>query len=305
MHPIIRSALDAAPATPPYHQLTVAELRASAKRAAPPRPDLGIQGLHDLRIPSPRGEIPVRVYVPLGAGPHPVLMYFHGGGFVLLDLDSHDYLCLRLCNWAACVVVSVDYRLAPEHRFPAAPDDCLAATRWAAQHASEFEADGARLAVAGTSAGGNLAAVTALRARHEGGPPLRAQLLFYPVTDHPSKPPPSYQRYASGFGLDAEHMAWFWQQYLPDAALASHPHASPLRAGSLVGLPPAWLAVGECDVLRDESLAYAARLRQAGVPTLAWECPGLNHSFLKWAGVLPEVDRRLREACDWLRARFA
>jgi acetyl esterase len=256
-------------------------------------------------IPGPGGDIPARVYTPQGQGPHPVLMFFHGGGFVVLDLDSHDYICMRLAAGAACVVVSVDYRLAPEHQFPAGPDDCLAATRWAAAHAAEFGGDGSRLAVSGLSAGATMAAVTALRARDEGGPALRGQALFYPVTDYPTLLTASYQTYANGYGLTQDNMLWFWEQYLQTPAAGTHPYASPLRAESLAGLPPACVFVAECDVLHDEGAAYAQRMQQAGVATHFEVCRGTAHSFLKYAGVLPEVDAVLAKTYGWLRGVLA
>jgi acetyl esterase len=300
LHPLIESALLAS-SVQPYRELGVARARVQARAGAPGRPDVALAAVRDLMIPGPGGDIPVRVYTPLGEGPHPVLVFFHGGGFVVLDLDSHDYICMRLAAGATCVVVSVDYRLAPEHKFPAGPDDCLAATRWAAAHAGEFGGDGTRLAVSGLSAGATMAAVTALRARDEGGPALRGQALFYPVTDYPSEMPASYQTYASGYGLTQDNMLWFWEQYLETPAQGAHPHASPLRADSLGSLPPACVFVAECDVLRDEGAAYAQRLQAAGVATHFEVCAGVGHSFLKYADVLPEVDAVLATTYGWLR----
>ena len=298
LHPVIQAALAAAAAIPPYDSLPLAEARAQVKLGyASNKAQVPVPAVRNLSA----GDTPIRVYTPSGEGPHPLLVFFHGSGFVLLDLDSHDDICRRLCSGASCVVVSVDYRLAPEHKFPAGPDDCLAATRWVAAHAAEVNADPTRLVVAGDSAGGCLAAVTALRIRDEGGPALRGQLLFYPVTDYPSQPNGSYIAFGSGFGLTASGMQWFWDHYLPDPSAASHPHASPLRARSLIGLPSACVLTAEYDVLRDEGEAFARRLGEAGVRTLARRCAGMNHGFLKYAGVIEEADAAMAQACAWLR----
>ena len=302
LHPLIQTTLAAAQGIPPYHQLPIALARAQAKLAYPPRePPVSVGGVRDLVIPGPAGGLPLRVYAPSASGPHPLLVFFHGSGFVLLDLDTHDDLCRRLCAGANCVLVSVDYRLAPEHRFPAASDDCLAATRWATENATALGADPARVVVAGDSAGACLAAVTAMRSRDEGGPSLRGQLLFYPVTSYPSPAPASYATYGTGYGLTAEAMLWFWRQYLPDLAQAGHAHASPLRMDSARGLPAACVLVAQYDVLRDEGEAYAQRLREAGIATVSRCYDGMNHGFLKYAGRLAAADAALADACVWLR----
>lgn len=302
LHPVIQAGLAAAQGIVPYHQLPIAMARAQARLAYPPRAQpVSVGAVQDLAIPGPAGALPVRIYAPVAAGPHPLMVYFHGSGFVLHDLDTHDDACRRLCAGADCVVVSVDYRLAPEHRFPAGPDDCLAATRWAAAHAASLGADPARVVVAGDSAGACLAAVTALRLRDEGGPTLRGQLLFYPVTSHPSPAPASYATYGAGYGLSTDAMHWFWRHYLPDPSLAAHPHASPLRMGSARGLPAACVLVAEYDVLRDEGEAYAQRMRDADIATLSRCYAGMNHGFLKYAGLLAEADAAVADACAWLR----
>jgi len=304
LHPIIQAAVDLGANLPAYSTMPIAQARAQAMLPyQTDRPRLNLGGVvRDVSIPGPAGAIPVRVYTPAVSGVFPLLVFFHGSGFVLLGLDSHDDLCRRLCIGADCVVVSVDYRLAPEHKFPAAPDDCLAATRWAVDHASDWGADPARVAVAGDSAGGCLAAVTALRLRDEDGTALKAQLLFYPVTDYPSVPPASYRTYGSGYGLTEPGMRWCWEQYLAEPVDGAHPHASPLRMESAAGLPPTYVVVAQYDVLRDEGEAFARRLQAAGVSTQSRCADAMNHGFLKYAGVIDEAGAELDAACRWLAA---
>lgn len=305
LHPVIERALAAAVGTPAYFEMPIAEARALAKMGYPPNPTpVPVGAVREVFIPGPGGAIPMRLYTPAGAGPHPIVLYFHGSGFVLLDLDSHDDLCRRLCAGASCLVASVDYRLAPENPYPAAPDDCLAATRWMAANAADFAGDASRMVVAGDSAGACLAAVTALRIRAEGGPRLSGQLLFYPVTDYPSAPGASYQAYGAGYGLTDQGMRWFWRQYLPDASAAAHEHVSPLRAREPAGLPSACVLTAEYDVLHDEGMAYARMLADAGVPSVARSYAGMNHGFLKYAGVIDEAGAALDDACQWLKGVF-
>jgi acetyl esterase len=196
-------------------------------------------------------------------------------------------------------------RLAPEHKFPAGIEDCLYATRWAATHARELGTDARRVAVAGDRAGGNMAAVTALRLRDEGGPALCGQLLLYPVTDYHTPGTPSYQENAEGYGLTRDTMKWFWDHYLSDPSEGAHPHASPLRAPDLSGLPPALLVTAEYDPLRDEGEFYAEKLRANGVPTALTRYDGVNHGFMFWVGVVDKAGSAMNEACDWLRGVFA
>ena len=305
LHPHIAQVLQAAQGAPAYHQVPIAQARELAARAYRSNAEpLQVGQVRNLSMDGPAGPIALRLYTPRGKGPHPLLVFFHGSGFVMLGLDSHDDICRRLCAGTHCVVVSVDYRLAPEHRFPAAPDDCVAATRWIAAHCHHFDADSTRMAVAGDSAGGCLAAVTAIRLRDEGGPALAAQLLVYPVTDYPSVPSESYRAFGSGYGLTHEAMQWFWRHYLPDAAAAAHPHASPMRVLSAAGLPAAYVLVAEYDVLRDEGEAFAQRLAQTGVETISLRCEGMNHGFLKYAGSIAQVDEALQAACAWLGQRL-
>jgi len=231
-------------------------------------------------------------------------VFFHGSGFVLCSLDTHDGMCRNLCAGAACIVASVDYRLAPEHKFPAGIDDCLHATRWAATHAAELGADPTRIGIAGDSAGANMAAVTALRVRDEGGPALCGQLLLYPVTDYHTPGTPSYSENAEGYGLTRETMKWFWDHYLSDPREGIHPHAAPLRAPTLSGLPPALVISAEYDPLRDEGEIYADRLRGAGVPVVLSRYDGVNHGFMFWVGVVDKAGAAMNESCEWLRDAF-
>ena len=306
LHPVIQSALSAAIGSVPYHAMPVAQARAQARLGYPTVvPPFPVGAVHDVQMAGPAGAMQLRIYCPQGAGPFPVVVFFHGSGFVVLDLDTHDNICRRLCAGASCMVVSVDYRLAPEHKFPAAPDDCLAATRWVAENAAVYGGDATRMVVAGDSAGGCLAAVTAIRIRDEGGPVLTGQLLWYPVTDYPSTQPHSYVAYGAGYGLTGEGMQWFWDQYLAEPSLASHAHVSPLRMDTPVGLPAAYVMVAEFDVLRDEGEAFARRLEASGIETVMRCQAGMNHGFLKYTGTIEEADAAMEDACRWLRRVLA
>lgn len=267
---------------PAVETLSGAEARAvtRARRPAPAAPEQ-VAEIVDRRIEAWSGPLPVRVYRPLepAGQPPPVVVFLHGGGWVICDLDSHDGACRSLGNGLGAVVVSVDYRLAPEHPWPAAADDALAAVDWVAAHSAELDVDAARLLVAGDSAGGNLAAVTTLALRDRGGPALRAQILVYPVIA-PDFTTASYRDNGHGYFLTAAAMRWYWEQYDPGLAHAEDPHLVPLRAGSLVGAAPAFIITAELDPLRDEGEAYAAALAAAGVPVWSKRWDGLFHGFL-------------------------
>jgi acetyl esterase len=251
--PQIQALLDKGTGVPATHTLPVDVARAQYEaRIALMAPAAEIASVREQTIDGPGASVRIRIYTPRGTGPFPLLVFFHGSGFVLCSLDTHDGMCRNLCAGAECVVASVDYRLAPERKFPAGIEDCLYATRWAVARAPELGTDARRVAVAGDSAGGNMAAVTALRLRDEGGPALCGQLLLYPVTDYHTPGTPSYQENAEGYGLTRDTMKWFWDHYLSDPSEGAHPHASPLRAPDLSGLPPALLVTAEYDPLRDE-----------------------------------------------------
>jgi acetyl esterase len=304
--PEIAALLEAGRAAPQTHTLSVPDARAQYEaRTAAMAPPAVVARVEERVMPGPGGPLSIRVYTPEGSGPFPLLVFFHGSGFVLCSLDTHDGMCRNLCAGAGCVVASVDYRLAPEHRFPAATEDCLAATRWCAEHAAALGADPARIVVGGDSAGGNLAAVTALRLRDEGGPALRGQLLLYPVTDSPDADWPSMAENAEGYGLGAATMGWFWGHYLADPAEGTHPHAAPLRAKDLRNLPPALVTSAEYDPLRDEGEAYADALHAAGNTVAASRWMGMNHGFLFWAGRVDKASAGIAEAAQWLREAFA
>ncbi|MGV0807326.1 alpha/beta hydrolase [Mycolicibacterium setense] len=279
---------------PPVHTMTGAQARAAirARFVANPDPE-PVASVTDHQVAVDNGRIDVRVYRPDSSEPLPMLVFAHGGGFVFCDLDSHDGLCRNLANLTPAVVVSVAYRLAPEHRWPTAAEDMYAATCWAVDHAVDFGADPSRVAVGGDSAGGNLAAVTTVLARDRGGPALAAQLLLYPViaADFDTD---SYRLFGTGFYNPRPALQWYWDQYVPSLDDRQHPHASPLRA-DLTGLPPAVVVLAGHDPLRDEGIAYADALQAAGVPITRCAFDGGIHGFM----TMPMLDiahRARREA---------
>jgi acetyl esterase len=244
--------------------------------------------------------VPCRIYRPSLERPLPALLFFHGGGWVLGSLETVDGFCRRLAKLSECVVISVDYRLSPEHKFPLPLDDCYRATAEVARLSSELGVDAGRIAVGGDSAGGNLAAAVCLRARDEAGPAIAFQLLIYPITDA-SFETPSYLENAEGFGLSRETMIWYWDQYLASPADAASPLASPLRASDLSGLPPALVVTAEYDVLRDEGEAYAARLLEAGVSSVLKRYDGMIHGFLPMAETFATARLATAEVAAGLR----
>jgi acetyl esterase len=304
--PQAKVLLDLMPPMPDFATLDLALIRAGMAQgplgAGDPEP---VAKVENRSLPGAAGDVPVRVYTPsLGTGPLPGLVFFHGGGFVLCNLDTHDGICRSLANAAGCVVVSVDYRLAPENPYPAAPDDCYAVTEWVAKNGGELGIDVSRLAIGGDSAGGNLTAVVALMARDRGGPKLRFQLMIYPVTDC-AFDTPSYRENAEGYFLTTGMMRWFWEKYLANPAQAGEAYASPLRAQDVANLPPGLCITAGYDPLRDEGEAYAERLRKAGVDVRTTRYAGMFHGFLSMTGQLDKAREALAEAATALRAALA
>ncbi|HEY9850275.1 MAG TPA: alpha/beta hydrolase [Leptolyngbyaceae cyanobacterium] len=265
------------------------------------RPKIG--SVENRTIPSQGGEIPIRIYLPEGVAPFPVLVFFHGGGWVLGDLDAVDSCCRSWCKDAGCVVVSVDYRLAPEHKFPAPVEDAYAATLWVVNNASSINGDANQIAVAGDSAGGNLAAAVTLMARDRGTPALIYQVLIYPVTQY-GFDTESYREYAEGYGLKKAEMVWFWHHYLAKPEDGKNPYASPLFAESLANLPPAMIMTAECDVLRDDAILYAEKLQSAGVTVQLKQYDGMIHGFLGMAPVLDGGKNAIADVAAQLRLIF-
>ncbi len=299
MDPQVRQFLDqlAAENPPGWETMSPAEARDTFLKFGElfgPREDVA-----DVADRTVANSVRVRVYSPDGNGPFPVVMYFHGGGWVIGDLETHDPLCRRLCNRSGCAVVAVDYRRAPEHKYPAALHDCFNATKYVAEHAAEFNADPRRIAVAGDSAGGNLAAAVTLKARDEQGPPIRYQLLIYPITDRDFETE-SYRQFAEGFGLTRAAMKWFWQCYLARESDGRQPLASPLSA-DLSGLPGACVVTAEYDVLRDEGRAYAEKLSDAGVDARHMHCEGVIHGFFHFCGLFDRGKAAIDELGQLLR----
>jgi acetyl esterase len=277
-------------------------LRALMDAAALPS-EIACAVVDDTTCPGPAGEIPVRVYRPDARQPRPVVVYYHGGGWVIGSLTTHDNVCRALANDVGALVVSVDYRMAPEHRFPAAVDDAVAALRWVHDHAVELGGDPQRIAVAGDSAGGNLAAVTAQLAR-AAGPALAFQLLVYPVTDHEFTSR-SMEDNAEGYFLTRDDMRWFYGHYLRSDADADDPRVSPLRAPDLRGLPPAFVLTAEFDPLRDQGVAYADALRAAGNEVESKTYDGLFHGFFGMDGLIDAAKIARDDVAAALRVGFA
>ncbi len=307
LHPQARALLDlvAERGVPPTHTLAPAQARALYRDrrdfTQPPAPL--VAAVRDLHADGPGGPIPVRLYRPLGTDEDqvlPLLVYYHGGGWVIGDLDTHDTLCRELANHSGCALASVDYRLAPEHRFPAAVDDALAATRWLHRQAASLNLDPARIAVGGDSAGGNLAAVVSIAARDAGDLPLAWQLLIYPATDQ-HRTAPSHERNGQGYLLTSDTMTYFTGHYIPDAAAYADWRASPLLHPDLSRLPPALVLTAGYDPLRDEGIAYAQRLSEAGTRATLLSFERQIHGFILMGRVLDEANDAVRLCAAALR----
>lgn len=308
LHPEARQFLDdfAAAGIPmPWDARSAAEAREVLKGLqVPPEQPIEVGSVEDRVAETSAGPIRLRIFTPEGEGPFPVLLWFHGGGWTVGTIEESDTTCRSLCRRAEAIVVCPEYRLAPEHRFPAGAEDCHAVTAWVAEHAAALGADGSRLAVGGDSSGGNLAAAVALLAR-ERGPRLSFQLLVYPVVGLPGDGRASYEEYADGHFLTRAGMDWFAEQYAAGPADLVHPLFSPLRADDLTGLPPALVIGAECDPLYDEGVEYAARLSDAGVPCVHSRYDGQIHAFFVLTDQFAAAFAAHDEAAAALRAAFA
>lgn len=278
---------------PPLIELPISTGREMYRTMQPEAPEIAVGDVTDVDA----GGVPARIYRPEGDGPWSVAMMFHGGGWVIGDLVTADCQSREICSGANVLVISVDYRLAPEHRFPAAAEDCYAATVWAADHAADHGGVASRLAVVGDSAGGNLAAVVAQMARDRDGPSIAFQLLVYPVTDGVHFDRTSYRDNADGYLLTAESMHWFWDHYAPEPQQRRNPYASPLLAEDLSNLPPALVMTAEYDPLRDEGEDYARQLSSAGVATELVRYDGFIHGFFGQTRTIEAARQAMSKAC--------
>ncbi|HYF59216.1 MAG TPA: alpha/beta hydrolase [Burkholderiaceae bacterium] len=305
LHPQTRALLDLIESSglPPVHTLSPVDARlaylARRRYTQPEAPAL--DEVRDLAAEGPAGPIPMRLYRPRpgSAGPLPVLVYFHGGGWVIGDLDTHDVLCRELALGAGCTVIAVDYRMGPEHRFPAAVDDCLAAVRWIRAHAASLGVDAARVAVGGDSAGGNLAAVVSIAARDAGDPPIAFQLLIYPAVDQ-RRGAPSHTTNGQGYLLTADSIRWFHDHYIDDPRHDLDWRASPLLAPDLSRLPPALVLVAGFDPLRDEGVEYAQALTAAGSRATLVSFERQIHGFVPMGRALDEANEAVAMCADAL-----
>src|SRR4051794_11335678 len=286
----------------PFEALTVSEARVAALafKELQGEPEQVARVDHRF-IPGPPAALPIRVYTPDGDGPFPGIVYLHGSGWVVLNIDVCDTTLHALANSTGSVVVAVNYQKAPEHPFPIPFEDCWATTLWTFEHAAELNVDPGRVALVGDSAGGNLAAAICLRAREEGAPRIAFQGLIYPVTEH-GWDTPSMHANAQGYLLQRETMRWFWNHYIPDKSVAGDWRVSPLLADDHAGLPPAFVATAEFDPLRDDGRAYADKLREAGVPVVYTEYAGMIHGFYWMQGVADGARRLHADLARELRA---
>ena len=290
---------------PALNTQTPEEARSAAKlrTAAAPREIEDVASIRDTTIPGPAGDLPIRIYTPSEGNNHPLIVWFHGGGWVIGDLDNEDPACRVISNSTDAVIVSIDYRLSPDVRFPEPVEDCYAGLLWAHEHASELGVDGSRIAVAGTSAGGNLAAAVSLMARDRNGPTISHQLLFCPVIDHDFSTA-SYSANADGYMLSRDSMVWFWDHYIGPDGDGSHPYASPIRADSLAGLPAATIIAAQYDPLVDEAEAFKVALEAAGNDVTYTCYEGMIHGFNGQVGIFDSARDALDEAATRLKASF-
>lgn len=284
---------------PPVYTLPVDQARKRMRDAfisgTPPEP---VKLVEDLRIPGPNNGLPLRVYHPNPDERLPVLVFFHGGGWTINDLDTHDAVCRKLANDAGSAVISVDYRLAPEYKYPFGLEDAYLATQWVEDNASVIKCDASRIAVGGDSSGGTMATGVSMLSRDRNGPNIIFQVLAYPVTDYYMPGTSSYVENATGYSLNRDFMIWFWTNYLPDGANLDDPYLCPLRANDLSKLPPALIMTGEYDPLRDEGRRYAERLREAGVKVDYKHYDDQMHGFIMQFRVID----RARIALEYIAA---
>ena len=309
LDPLLKAFLDQMGAVPgpKMWELSAPEARATfvgLMQLVGPK-DVPIGKTENLNVPGPGGPIPVRIYSPVAAGsePLPALVYYHGGGFVIGDLDTHDGLCRMFANEAGCRVVAIHYRKAPENKFPAAADDAYAVLAWVEANATRLGIDANSIAVGGDSAGGNLAAVAAQIAKEKGGPKLDLQLLLFPVTQIGGETS-SLNEFAVGYFLERKGLDWFYANYLPSGTDKNDPKLSPLRAKDLSGLPAAYIMLGGFDPLHDEGQQYADKLRAAGVPVTVADYPDMVHCFFYLQTVLPQALEAVKKASAALKKAF-
>jgi acetyl esterase len=295
------------PEWPPFRNVPIDEMRASVHAASVmlPKPDVKLASIDDRAISGPAGDIALRIYTPEGAGPFPLIVYFHDGGFVVGDLDTQDPIARGLAAGASAIVVSVDYRLAPEHPFPAAPEDCYAATCWVAANAAALGGDPTRLAVAGNSAGGVLANAVAIQSLKEDGPRLAAVIDWYGPCVHPVPEGGTMAQFEHGPILRADDVRYFHELYIIDPADDADYRVSPILADGHAGLPPHFIASAECDPIRDAVEMYAPKLRDAGVEVELKRYPGMVHGFVSWLAFLPGAQAAMADACSFLERQFA
>lgn len=289
---------------PPYNELSPLEARQQMLSLSPPvDPELSVRKVDDLRISGPLNEIPIRLYYPEGTSPYPVIVYFHGGGWVIGNLETHNAICHALAKTSGCLVAAVDYRLAPEHRYPAAIEDAYAATSWICKNAGRIQADPLRMAVMGESAGGALATVVSMMARDQDDRRIALQVLVYPVTDNNFNTS-SYLNYGEGYSLTRDLMIWFWNHYLGNKENAGQLYASPLRAENLSNLPDALILTAEYDPLCDEGESYAKKLQESGVNVTLTRYDGMIHGFFRMTSKLDKAKGALTQVTDEIKRIF-
>jgi len=302
LDPQIAAMLSRLPAWPGARNFPLQDLRAYIKRlstGAGPLP-VPLASIYDTQIAGPGGELPLRIYTPEGIGPFPVIVFFHGGGYVTGDLDTQDMIARALAHGATALTISVDYRLAPEHPFPAAADDAFSALKWSAENAIKFNGDASRLAVAGDSAGANLSAVVALDARDAGGPDIAAQILFYGSMSH-SADTPSAREYGDGPIITADDIDFFLTHWLgKNSQSMTSPRAFAFHAADHRSLPPAFIVTAECDPSRDGGERYGEKLQASGVHVEHRRYAGMPHGFISWLGTLPTAQQAIDEASAFL-----